>query len=53
MIATTLAMYLALYLFLILSYVRVLFYLAEKPALPTPEAEPKGKLISASAAARA
>lgn len=51
MIGSTLAMYLVLYLALIGAYISVVFYLATKPKLPTPEASEQGKLVTAAAEA--
>jgi cytochrome d ubiquinol oxidase subunit I len=52
MIASTLTLYLVLYVALLTAYISVLYYLAAKPKAPMPEEAPKGKLVQASVAAQ-
>jgi cytochrome d ubiquinol oxidase subunit I len=53
MIATSLALYLAVYAILIGAYISALFYLAGKPSLPTSEEKARGQLYGGSAGAAA
>ena len=43
-VALTLALYLSLYGFLLLSYIQVLFYMARKAARPLPPSAPEGSV---------
>ena len=51
MIASSLALYLAIYLFLIIAYISVLFHLARKPKAPMPEASVTGNVVAAATVA--
>ncbi len=49
MIGSTLVMYLTLYALLVAAYISVIYYIASKPKMPTPEAPEQERLVAAAA----